>query len=83
MSKVVHTHQAAPNSNDGESDEQRLLPTKNLKSDYLVDDDEEELEWRRIKEHQRTCQMRRFCVVAVLIIYAFLILGWKLPRRDR
>ena len=42
--------------------------------------DDEDIEWRRIQQHQQTCRMRRACVVAGLIVYAFLILQWLLGR---
>lgn len=42
--------------------------------------DEEEIEWRRIEQNKRTCLMRRTCACGVLLIYAFLILNWRLGK---
>jgi hypothetical protein len=41
-------------------------------------DEEEAATWKRIEENRRTCLMRRTCVIAVLVVYAFLILNWRL-----
>jgi hypothetical protein len=42
--------------------------------------DEEDIAWRRIQQHQQTCRIRRACVVGGLIVYAFLILQWRMRK---
>lgn len=42
---------------------------------------EEEQEWYRIHENQRTCAMRRICATAVAFVYAFFIFSWRMAER--
>jgi len=42
--------------------------------------DEEEAEWHRLEQNRRTCIMRRTCAIAVLVVYVFLIVNWRMSQ---
>ncbi len=42
--------------------------------------DDDDVEWHRIEQNKRTCLMRRTCAIGILIVYAFLILNWRIGR---
>lgn len=50
------------------------VTTKYLETTSASEDDDEEETWRKVEEHKRTCQMRRNCTLAALVIYLFLFL---------
>lgn len=43
-----------------------------------VEQDDDEQEWRRVLEHNRTCATRQICAAAVVLIYVFILLSWRL-----